>query len=412
MSEAIDIRKLMAERGFPAAPEPHVEPDSHARFIDWPEFWAKDRSEVEWVFEDVLARGRGHSFYAKHGTGKSLFSLWMCMEVVKSGGVVVYADWEMGEDDLYERLSDMGYGPSTGMGNLRYLMLPEIPPLDTQAGARAFGAVLDEVMAAFPGRSVTAIIDTISRAVEGEENSNDTIQAFYRFTGMELKRRETTWMRLDHAGHEGTHARGASGKGDDVDVIWRLVKTDDGVELLNEKRRMGWVPERVAFKMKESPYLHYEKSAGSWPAGTHDVARALDELGVSVDAGMRAAKKALAEAGNGRRGTVVEAAQRYRRSVRKARELERGNLPEPTRETPPETLGDTLSRTTGRHQGDGWQEPHSNGAETPGRHRETPSASDEEAGGFPRRGNPAPALDDLGDDGYEFPRGPLNGGPR
>lgn len=404
MSEAIDIRKLMAERGFPPAPEPVPPPEApRARFINWAEFWSKDRTEVEWVFEDVLARGRGHSLYAKHGSMKSLFTLWMCVEVIKSGGVVLYADWEMGEDDLYERLSDMGYGPETDLERMRYLMLPEIPPLDTQAGAEALGATLDEVMADHPGLNVTVIIDTISRAVEGEENSNDTIQAFYRFTGMELKRREATWMRLDHAGHEGTHARGASGKGDDVDVIWRLVKTDDGLDLVNEKRRMGWVPERVAFKMMDNPVLRYEKSAGSWPAGTHDVAHALDGLGVSVDAGMRTAKKALAEAGNGRRGTVVEAAQRYRRSVRKAREMGSGDTPG--------DAGDAVSGSNGRHPGDGGQKARNHGQETP---PETPGdafGSDEASEAPPFRGGSGPAWEDDLDDDYEFPRGPLNGGP-
>lgn len=410
MSEAIDIRKLMAERGIPSAPEPAVIPGV-SRFIDWSEFWTKDRTEPEWLFEDVLARGRGHSIYAKHGTGKSLFSLWVSMEMVKSGHVVIYADWEMGEDDLYERLTDMGYGPSTDLSRLRYLMIPELAPLNSDAGAKQVAAIVDEVMLTWPDRQVAMVIDTISRAVEGEENSNDTIQGFYRHTGLELKRRAVTWMRLDHAGHEGSHARGASAKGDDVDVVWKLALTDDGIELKSDKRRMGWVPERVAFRLLTDPLLDYAKVEGSWIAGTHEVARLLDGLGVSIDAGMRAAKKALQDAGKGRRGMVVTSAQRYRRSVERAR-IESGEIARTTPGHTPGHAGHTSGESNGTHPGHTEQKARNQGADTP---PDTPGhtfGSDEVSGEPPLKGFPDPALDDLDDDGYEFPRGPLNGGSR
>lgn len=405
MSEAIDIRALMAERGFPAAPEPSAPVPMADRFIDWAEFWEKDRTEPEWLFEDVLARGRGHSIYAKHGTGKSLFSLWVCMEMVKAGHVVIYADWEMGEDDLYERLTDMGYGPSADLSRLRYLMIPDLAPLNSNEGAKQVGTIVDEVMLTWPDKQVAMVIDTISRAVEGEENSNDTIQGFYRHTGLELKRRAVTWMRLDHAGHEGSHARGASAKGDDVDVVWKLALTDDGIELKSDKRRMGWVPERVAFRLLTDPLLDYAKVDGSWIAGTHEVARLLDGLGVSIDAGMRAAKKALQDAGKGRRGMVVTSAQRYRRSVEKARLEGSGHTPG--------HAGHTSEHSNGTHPGHTDQKARNHGQDTP---RDTPGhtfGSDEVPGGSPRRGAPGPAWPASEDDPDDpFPRGPLNGGPK
>lgn len=291
-----------------------------AHFIDWSAFWAKDQNEAEWLLEDVLARGRGHSIYAKHGSMKSLFTLWCCLEVLRAGAVVIYADWEMGESDLYDRLTDMGCGPGTDLSRLHYLMIPAIPPLNTPEGGRELALLVDSVQADFPGRHVCVVIDTIGRAVVGEENANDTIQDFYRFTGLELKRRAMTWVRIDHAGWEGSHARGASAKGDDVDVVWKLARTEDGIKLTADKRRMGWVPEMVNFKLETEPVLRYDKAVGSWPLGTQEVATLLDTLKVPTEASARTCTTRLREAGVGRRAVVVQAAQRYRRMVDAAKE--------------------------------------------------------------------------------------------
>lgn len=231
--------------------------------LDWSELWERDWSEAEWLFDDVLARGRGHAMWARHGVGKSLFSLWLSVEVVKAGHVVIYVDLEMGLDDLQERLSDMGHGPATDLSRLHYVSLPALLPLDTAPGGAQLAAKVDAVQAEHPDMHVAVVIDTISRALQGEENSNDTAQDFYRHTGAELKRRGVTWLRLDHAGWEGNHARGASAKADDVDIVWELLRTDDGVDLKNHKRRMGWVPDRVAFNMAEAPDLGYQRIAGS-----------------------------------------------------------------------------------------------------------------------------------------------------
>ena len=39
--------------------------------------WGQDHGDQEWLFEPILARGRGHAVYAKHKTGKSLVLLWI-----------------------------------------------------------------------------------------------------------------------------------------------------------------------------------------------------------------------------------------------------------------------------------------------------------------------------------------------
>ena len=96
--------------------------------------------------------GRGHAMYAIHKTGKSLISLWCAVEMVKAGHVVIYLDYEMTEEDVHERLSDMGYGPDTDLRRLRYALLPSLPPLDRGEGGQALAAIVNAVMAAYSPR--------------------------------------------------------------------------------------------------------------------------------------------------------------------------------------------------------------------------------------------------------------------
>jgi KaiC/GvpD/RAD55 family RecA-like ATPase len=284
-----------------------------AFFVDWADFWARDRREADWLFEDVLAQGRGHAIYAGFKTGKSLFMLSMAAQLAMRGVAIVYLDYEMGDDDLYDRLSDMGYGPDTDLSHLHYAVLPSLPTLDTDLGALALFEKVDAVQAAHPGAHVAVVIDTTARAVAGEENSADTYRDFYRHTGLGLKQRGVTWARLDHSGKDQSKGqRGSSAKGDDVDVVWHLVRNDNGLELRRDASRMGWVPAKVTFRQMADP-LRFIRVAEDWPAGTAEVARVLDGLGVAVSLGERPAGKALRVAGHQAGQHLVRAAQKYRR---------------------------------------------------------------------------------------------------
>jgi AAA domain len=284
-------------------------------FIDWSTFWDRDRSEAEWVYPDVLARGRGHALYAVHKTGKSLLMLYLAAEIATGPepSVVVYLDYEMTEVDVFDRLDDMGYGPDTDFSRLRYALLPTLPPLDTAAGAEALTELVDGVQSEWPEHHVVVVIDTISRAVRGKENDADTFRDFYFHTGIRLKRRGITWARLDHGGKSPEQGqRGSSSKGDDVDVVWKLTKTQNGVTLHRELSRMEWVPENVVLGRFDDP-LRYLRLAGDWPDGTGETANILSRLGVPLDASTRVAQKALKDADEGRRRAVVSAALQWRR---------------------------------------------------------------------------------------------------
>jgi len=283
-------------------------------FVDWSTFWDRDHDEAEWLYADVLARGRGHSLYASRKEGKSLLMLWIAaaLAVGTDPVAVVYLDYEMTEADLFERLDAMGYGPGVDLSRLRYALLPTLPPLDATAGAEALMALLDAVQGAFPGHHMVVIVDTIGRAVAGAEDEADTFRAFYNHTGIGLKRRGITWARLDHSGHDPKRPRGSSGKGDDVDVVWRLAKSDSGITLHRDLARMSWVPEKVAFGFYEEP-LAFRRLADDWPDGTGETANLLDRLGVPLDAATREAQNRLRDIDEGRRRQLVVAAQRWRR---------------------------------------------------------------------------------------------------
>jgi hypothetical protein len=289
-------------------------PAAAPAFVDWPAAWQRDLSESEWVYPDLLARGRGHVLYAAHKLGKSLLMLSVAAQLATGDEpvVVIYLDFEMTLDDVLERLDDMGYRDSD-LSRLRYALLPSLPPLDTASGGAALTAMVDGVMAAWPGHHVVLVIDTISRAVEGEENSADTYRAFYGHTGIELKRRCVTWARLDHAGKDGgAGQRGSSAKGDDIDVAWRLERTQNGLALKRDLSRMAWVPERVTFGRLDEP-LRFVRLAEDYPEGTGELANILDRLKVSLDAPVREAQKALRTIDEGRRGVLIQAALRWRR---------------------------------------------------------------------------------------------------
>lgn len=329
-------------------------------FIDWANFWQRDRSDEEWVYPDVLARGRGHAIYASHKAGKSLLMLYLSAQIAtgEGGDVVVYLDYEMTEEDVYDRLDEMGYGPHSDLSRLKYALLPTLPPLDTHDGANALMELLDDVQTEWPERHLVVVIDTVSRAVCGKENDADTFRAFFRLTGIRLKRRGCTWARLDHGGKSPEQGqRGSSSKGDDVDVVWKLTPTQNGIVLHRELSRMSWVPEDVSFTQDDEP-LRYGRVAGDWPEGTLEVVNLLDALGLPLDVSTRKAQTAIKEQeGQGRRRKIVCAAVRWRQeeAERVLAKRFRGPSEEAEIETfEQKTLGvGTGSGTTGDHFGGG-----------------------------------------------------------
>jgi hypothetical protein len=287
--------------------------------LDWADFWANDHGDAEWIAEPVIPRGRSTAMFAPGGTGKSLLSLYIATSVAVGRPIfgrkvdpcsVLYLDYEMTADDLAERLGNMGYGPDSDLTRLHYALLPGLPGLDQPEGGKAVLRMAEIVDAQL------VVIDTFGRAVHGDENEADTVRSWYRNTGLHLKHAGRAFLRVDHAGKDVEKGqRGTSAKNDDVDVVWQMVAGDGGTYTLKaKKRRMSWVPEKVELVMREDDVLEFNLLHGdAWPAGTADCAKALDALGVPLNATVRTSMQLLKDAGKGRRQDVVRAAVRYRR---------------------------------------------------------------------------------------------------
>ena len=258
---ARDIRRLMPDPitgEIPSTLQPLIVPDAVttaadepagnvlAPFqIDWATMWTTDHKQAEWLLEPILAAGRNHSFVAAAKAGKSLLLLEACAALATGKPflakpetepvTVVYVDYEMTEGDIKERLQAFGYGPDDDLTRLRYFTTPTINPLDTEHGAAEFLAAINEI-----GPDLVAI-DTMSRAVSGEENESQTSNDLYRLTIMPLKAAGITVARADHLGKDKAKgARGSSAKAADVDIQWQM-KVDGYTVTMEPTARMGWV---------------------------------------------------------------------------------------------------------------------------------------------------------------------------
>jgi RecA-family ATPase len=117
-----------------------------------------------------------------------------------------------------ERLRSTGHKSSGRHGHpLHYFSFPDLPTLDTAAGGRTLALAAEQY------EPELIIFDTISRLVEGKEDSADTWRNLYNHTMIPLRRQDRTVLRLDHQGHDTAKgARGSSAKRDDVDVAWTM----------------------------------------------------------------------------------------------------------------------------------------------------------------------------------------------
>lgn len=213
-----------------------------------------DRLPREWLLDGVIPLGDHTSIVAPGGTGKSLLALALALAAVRGAESfagralrfaperkLLYIDMENSEDDWHERLSAFGVTQDEARELLgaRFfpLSFPALHGLDTAPGARELLAVLDAY--GFSAGDVV-VLDSTQRLTVGAENDNDTIRALYNAVGLELKRRGLTVIRTDNTGHEGTRARGASAKGDDVGYSYLLtpvVKSGEVFRLENTKFR-------------------------------------------------------------------------------------------------------------------------------------------------------------------------------
>lgn len=292
--------------------------------VHWPTFWSTSVA-ADWLVEPLIPAGRHVVLYAPAKMGKSLLALEVAAAAASGRGVlgqppqdpieVVYFDFEMTEDDLKERLSDMGYDAASDLSHLHYFSLPALPPLDTDEGGRAVEAIVRRHGARL------VVIDTMARVVQGEENSNDTYRWFDMHTSLRMKTLGVAVLRLDHAGKDTAKGqRGASEKVGYADVVWSLTvddKTGRGT-LKATHRRLGWVDEVVHFARLDDPLSHaVEVEQGATPEGWR-IVELLNSLDVPWNASFRVAGAALRAAGHTADNEKVREAVKARKQHRNA----------------------------------------------------------------------------------------------
>ena len=284
--------------------------------VDWQQLLEGGNDDPDWLVDELWPMGRQAHVHAQRKVGKSLVSLYLaaCLAMGRHPFLgskippirVLYLDYEMTEDDLRERVTDMGFKWQE-LTNLRYSLGPRIPPLDTAAG----GQLLMRYIARHQIKAV--IIDTMSRVIEGNENDASTYLNFFRNTGMLLKHAQVSLWRLDHEGHLEGRSRGSSAKADDVDVIWQLKAIENGYQFVRKDSRVTWVPEQVTIQKAENPNLNFIRAAGGWPDGTKEKAKELDAVEAPLDVSSRKAAELLKAGGFAAgKNAVLLAALRFR----------------------------------------------------------------------------------------------------
>jgi hypothetical protein len=274
--------------------------------IDWHELWGREDDELDWIIEPLLPARRLVAMYSPPKVGKSLLMLEIAAAVATGRKVlggetqqcrVLYVDFENDPvQDTRTRLMQMGYGPDEITGRLFMLSFPTLAALDSAQGAQ-------ELLAVAERHQVQAIIvDTVSRAVKGEENDNDTWLAFYRHTGLRLKQAGIALMRLDHAGKDITKGqRGGSAKVGDVDAVWRLDRISEAggettLTLKCEAQRFPFQETDLTLKRRGFPLRHDVEAnprRAAFEAKVADCAKALDAADVPRTISERKAREAL-----------------------------------------------------------------------------------------------------------------------
>lgn len=290
--------------------------------LDWAARWDEETSE-EWIVEPLIAERRLIALYSPPKMGKSLLTLELAAAIATGRDVlgttpraqnVLYVDFENDpQQDIIKRLKAMGYHPGD-LGRLRYLSFPTLAFLDEEQGSQELLAAAEYYQAKI------IVIDTVSRAIGGDENENDTWLRFYRHTGLKLKQAGIACVRLDHTGKDVTKGqRGGSAKGGDVDAVWRLSEITKGqvYQLDLEMNRMPITETRLVLHRETDPVLRHRVDA-SGPGAAFDakvdaVMDAMDADDLPADAGRTRAAESKKKHGLSAGTQVLEEAVKRRK---------------------------------------------------------------------------------------------------
>jgi len=230
---------------------------------------------------------------------------------------VLLVDMENTEADLADRFKALGITPANAayLSELIPIHLPPLAPLDTAMGGMELGVILD---AYDMQAGDVVVLDSLQRVINGVENDSDTMRAYYRHTGLMLKRRRVTVVRTDNTGKDTDKgARGTSGKRDDVDV--ELILTADAEKPGQMYLKPGKVrlPGIARLTMQrdtdDDGLLTYSTSGDPFRVQVTDALTLLDALDVPTSMGLNLAFDTIKNAGHKVTREALRAAVKERR---------------------------------------------------------------------------------------------------
>lgn len=292
----IDKRAREAEQ-----PPPGVDPatgevlpasgddDGMVALIDWSEV----HDPADDVVEGLIMFARWTQFVASAKTGKSTLLMWMSLELSQGRDpldgtpiepvTVLYADGEMGRDDLEELIRSCGHDPAS---LTNWYATNERMRLDTAAGASRLLARVDQLGAR------VVFLDGLNGFVnpEGSENDDHTWRPLVTHTSDPLKQRRIALVSADNMGKDRKRGtRGSSVKNDKADGVIQLDRTHNGIRLHASHGRGGaYIAAPLILDvvgLDRSVPIRYRRGASSDPPGTPEAVALLKELGVPIEEG-------------------------------------------------------------------------------------------------------------------------------
>lgn len=233
-------------------------------YLDLEELFGAPEHHETWFIPNFIAKGRMTQIHgpAKSKKSMTLLNMAACIAtgqpfagMKSTKAKVLYLDYENNpQSDIRKRLEKMGYNAAELYPNLIILSFPDIPCLDTNAGGAHLAAMVEM------HEIDLVIIDTVSRTISGEENSNDTWSRFYNFTGKRLKQLGTAVVRIDHIGKDPSKgARGGSSKSTDVDIICAFSGSKETITITFLDGRIKSLFPKIDLALEDEPVLHFRQ---------------------------------------------------------------------------------------------------------------------------------------------------------
>jgi len=281
--------------------------------IDWSALFARETPLHEWLAEPIIpGGGRSTVIYADKGKGKSDLLLWIATRLVLGLKCfdtkhdrplrILYIDNEMTEADLLDRLETFLVTEADIpllTENLFYYLLPTLAPLDTATGAEQLLGLVDL------HQPDLVIVDTITRALSGDENDAGPVKELGHRVTKQLKRKGINVVYSGHSGKDLDRGqRGTSEYGGFDELIWQFKRPADSneVTLTATKKRGTWIPVKVQLARHER--VDSDNAYWALPAPTTEsphlglLIAKLHDVGLPQGLSVRAAQKWMRDHGH------------------------------------------------------------------------------------------------------------------